>query len=61
LPNVYVEGRGGFDDTASSAAVASAIYRMGQLGILENEKASIANAERIRQGVYAKLNKTSYW
>ena len=60
LPNVYAGDRG-FEDAASSALIAAAIYRMGQLKILNDETATIAKAEQLRRGVYAKLNPTTSW
>lgn len=60
LPNTYGWERG-FDDSASSALIAASIYRMAQLGFLNNDVETLAQAERIRQGVYAKIDRERGW
>lgn len=60
LPNAYNVG-GTFDDTASSALVSASIYRMAQLGILDDEYNKVINAEDLRKGVYRQIDQSTAW
>lgn len=62
LPNAYNAGaNSNWDDTASSALLASAAYRLAQFGVLNNEVAMINRAAWIRQGIRGALDKSTGW
>lgn len=60
LPNAYHVG-GTFDDAASSALVSASIYRMAQLGILDDEYNKVISADDIRKGVYRQIDQATAW
>jgi hypothetical protein len=62
LPNAYNAGaNSNWDDTASSALLASAAYRLAHFGVLNNEVAMINRAAWIRQGIQGALDKKTGW
>lgn len=62
LPNAYNSGaNSSWDDTASSALLASVAFRLAQHNVLDNASAVMAQAAFMRQGVRGAVNEVTGW
>lgn len=61
MPNVYhAENGTSFSEGASSALIASAIYRLAQMEV-QGAEAFVPQAERIRQATYNNIDEETGW